>query len=193
MAPIGRPDDDDRFLAGLEHLVADAMAEAAAGERSRERVLRDVAASEATFVGVALDVAETGAVVVARTAGGRSHRGRVLAVGRDFLVLRDGGGPAAVVATAWVSALRPQPAGPGADAPAGARRAPLDVGLAVLLAGLAAERPRVAVMAAGDEQPLAGELRAVGVDVATLRLDGDRRLTAHVRIPAITEVLLLDL
>jgi hypothetical protein len=48
-------------------------------------------------------------------------------------------------------------------------------------------------MAAGDEQPLAGELRAVGVDVATLRLDGDRRLTAHVRIPAITEVLLLDL
>lgn len=37
---------DDDFLRALDALVSDAMAESAARERSQERVLRDVAASE---------------------------------------------------------------------------------------------------------------------------------------------------
>ena len=182
--------DDDGFLASLDHVVADAVAEEAARERSQTRWLRRIAEEEATFVGVALDLAERGAPVVARTSSGRAHRGRVLAVGRDFVVLRDGGGPPVFLAVQGLSSLRPQPGSPAADT-AGGRAAPLDVGFAALLVGLAADRPRVQVSALGDE-PVAGELRSVGVDVLTLRLDGDTGLRAHVRIGAVTELLLLE-
>ena len=183
--------DDDGFLASLDHVVADAVAEEAARERSQTRVLRQIAEEEATFAGVALDLAERSASVVARTSSGRVHRGRVLAVGRDFVVLRDGAGPPAVLAMSALSSLRPQPGSASVDT-AGGRGAPLAVGLAALLVGLAAERPRVQVSAVGDE-PLAGQLRSVGVDVLTVRLDGDTGLRAHVRLGAVTEVLLLDL
>ena len=182
---------DDGFLASLDHLVADAVAEGAARERAQTRRLRQIAEEEATFLGVALDLAERGAVVVARTASGRTHRGRVLAVGRDFVVLRDGLGPPAFLAAAGVSSLRPQPGSSPSPDTAGGRQAPLGVGLAALLVGLAAERPRVQVAALGDE-PVAGELRSVGADVLTLRLDGDAGLRVHVRLGALSELLLLD-
>lgn len=183
--------DDDGFLASLDHVVADAVAEEAARERSQTRMLRQIAEEEATFLGVALDLAERGAVVVARTASGRSHRGRVVAVGRDFVILRDGPDAApAFLAVAALSSLRPQPGSASADT-AGGRAAPLDVGLAALLVGLAADRPRVQVSAVGDD-PVAGELRSVGSDVLTLRLDGGASLRAHVRLAAVSELLLLD-
>ena len=184
-------DADDDFLSSLDHLVADAVAEEAARERAQTRVLRQIAEEEATFVGVALDVAERGSPVVARTSSGRTHRGRVLAVGRDFLVIRDRAGPPAFLAVQALSSLRPQPGSAPADT-AGGRSAPLDVGLAAVLVRLAAERPRVQVSALGDE-PLAGQLRSVGVDVLTLRLDGDAGLRAHIRLGAVSDVLLLDL
>lgn len=184
-------EDDDRFLASLHRLVADAVAETAARERSQARVLRQVAEESATFAGVALDLAERGEVIVARMATGRAHRGRLLAVGRDFVVVRDTPGPPVLLAMAGIAALRPQPLGRPTDT-AGARRPPLDVGLAVLLAGLAADRPRIQVMAVGDSQPLSGELRAVGLDVATLRLDGEGKNLAHLRIANLAEVVLVD-
>lgn len=183
---------DDDFLRALDHLVADAVAEEAARERSQERVLRSVAAAEASFAGVALDLAEQAVTVVARSSAGRQHRGRVLAVGRDFVVLRDGAKPPVFLALAALSSLRPQPGwSEGSDA-SGGRAAPLDVSLGALLAGLAGDRPRVQVVAAGDE-PVAGELRSVGLDVLSVRLDGDRRLVAHIRLAAVVELLLLDL
>jgi hypothetical protein len=182
--------EDDGFLASLDHLVADAVAEEAARERSQTRVLRQIAEEEATFLGVAVDLAERGVTVVARTSSGRSHRGRVLAVGRDFVVLRDGGGPPAFLAASAISSLRPQPGAATADT-AGGRSAPIAVGLAALLVSLAADRPRVQVSAVGDE-PVAGQLRSVGVDVLTLRLDGDAGLRVHIRLDAVSELLLLD-
>ena len=183
--------DDDGFLASLDHLVADAVAEEAARERSQTRVLRQVAEEEATFLGVALDLAERQVVVVARTSSGRAHRGRVLAVGRDFVVVRDGSGPPVLLALAGLTSLRPEPTGARPDV-SGARAAPLEVGLAAVLVGLAGQRPRVQVSAPGEE-PVAGELRSVGVDVLTLRLDGDAGLRTHVRVAAVTEVVLLEL
>ena len=187
---MGGGGDDDGFLASLDHLVADAVAEESARERAQTRRLRQIAEEEATFLGVAVDLAERGAVVVARTSSGRTHRGKVLAVGRDFLVLRDGGGPPAFVPVAALSSLRPQPGAASLDT-AGGRPASLSVGLAALLVGLSADRPRVQVTAVGDE-PVAGVLRSVGVDVLTLVLDGDTGLRAHVRIGALSELLLLD-
>jgi hypothetical protein len=187
----------DSWGDSLARLLADAAASSAASERSQSRLLREVAEAEATFVGVALDLAERRAGVLLRTSSGRAHRGVILAVGRDFLVVRDpsvGAGAPAFVALSAVTSLRPQP-GAGLDA-SGARVAPRDVGLAALLSSLAAERPRVLVGVAGGsgggEEPVAGELRSVGVDVVTLRLDGGAGLRAHVRLGSIAEVLLLD-
>ncbi|MBW3649362.1 MAG: hypothetical protein KY458_02215 [Actinobacteria bacterium] len=184
-------DGDKAFLAELDRLVADAAVEGAARQRAQSRVLRQIAQESATFAGVALELAERGDVVVARTTTGRSHGGRVLAVGADFLVLRDSSGPPVVLAMAGITSLRPRP-GTGPSDAAGARRPPLDVRLAVLLAGFAGDRPRVQVMATGDPQPLAGELRAVGLDVATIRMDGDVGLLAHVPIAGVVEVVLVD-
>ncbi len=184
-------EDDDRFLASLDRLVADAAADRSAKERSQARVLRQVAEESATFAGVAVDLAERGDVIVARMVTGRAHRGRVLAVGRDFVVVRDAPGPPVLVAITGIGSLRPQLHGRPTDT-AGARRPPLNVGLAVLLAGLAADRPRVQVMAVGDHQPLSGELRAVGLDVATIRLDGEGKSLAYVRIANLAEVVLID-
>ncbi|MDQ3107753.1 MAG: hypothetical protein M3Q68_08120 [Actinomycetota bacterium] len=182
----------DEFAAALDRLVADAIGEEAARARAQERTLRSIAESEATFVGVALDLAEHDTTVVARVASGRTHRGRVLAVGRDWIVLRDDPKPPAFLAVAAISSLRPQPGWSESDDVAGGRAAPLSVSLGALLAQLSAERPRVQITAIGEE-PVAGELRSVGLDVLTLRLDGDRRLAVHLRINAVSEVVLLDL
>jgi hypothetical protein len=182
---------DDRFLDSLNRLVADAVAEEAARSRSQTRVLRQIAEEEATFAGIALDLAERRVVVVARSVVGRPHRGVILAVGRDFAVVRDGDAPPVLLATGHLSSIRPQPGTASGDT-AGARLPALRTSLAAVLTGLAAERPRVQMMAVGDEQPLSGELRSVGADVATLRLDGDGRLVAYFRLPAVAVVVLLD-
>jgi hypothetical protein len=187
----------DAFGAELARWLSDAAADAAAAERSQSRLLRQAAEEEATFVGVAVDLAERAARVVVRTSSGRSHRGVLLAVGRDFVVVREPGGDGApaFVSLAAVTTIRPQPSGGGSallDA-SGSRAAPRDASLAAVLATLAVERPRVQVgLAGGGEEPLAGELRSVGLDVLTLRLDGDAGRSAHVRLGAVAEVLLLD-
>lgn len=196
---IGGGDDDGsghspaEFLRGLRHLVADASAEQAARERVHERSLRTVAEAEATFVGIAIDLAERGVAITVKTSAGRTHWGSLVGAGRDFLVLDDPARPPVIVATAAIASLRPQPAD-GVSAVrdvAGARAAPLEVGLAGLLARWAAERPRVQVTPSGDE-PITGELRAVGLDVVTLRLDGPARAVVHVPISAVTDITLLD-
>lgn len=184
----------DPFGRALDRLVAEAAAAEVARERVQERSLRAVAEAEATFVGVAVDLAEQGRTVVVRTLAGRSHRGRIVAVGRDLLIIRDGDAAPALVATAAVASLRPHLDGPHrADGDtAGGRPAPLDLGLASLLSELAAERPQVQVGLAGDD-PVTGRLRSVGADVVTIRLHGDRRPVVHVRLAAVTDVVLLDL
>jgi hypothetical protein len=177
----------------LGRFLADAAADGAARERSQERGLRQVAEEEATFAGLALDLAERGMGVIARTAGGRPHRGRIVAVGRDFVVVRDGPRPPAFLPLAAMTVLRPEPAvgGPPDDA-AGARPAPVDVSLAAALVRLAAERPRVQLTSMGDPEPMAGELRSVGADVATVHLDGDGRLVAHVRLATLADLIVFD-
>lgn len=186
MADDGR---NEAFFESLERIVADAVAQEAARERSQSRVLRAVAEEEATFAGVAVDLAERGALVVARTTGGRMHRGCIVSVGRDFAVL-DAAGRPVVLALAHLGSLRLQPGTAPRDT-SGARPPRLEVSLAGLLAGLAAERPRVQVGCVGDDQLVQGELRSAGVDVATLLLDGGRAAVAYLSITAIADVALL--
>lgn len=182
----------DEFALQLHRLVSDAAADVAARERAHERVLRETAELESTFIGVVLDLAEQGTAVVVRTAAGRTHRGKVIGVGAGAIAVRDDGRPPVLIATAAVTSVRPhaEPDGRPRDV-SGGRPAPLDLSLVRLLAVLAEERPRVQVSCAGEE-PLAGELRSVGTDVLTVRLDGDRRLLAHVPVAAVADVVLLD-
>ena len=60
--------------------------------------------------------------------------------------------------------------------------------VAEALGVLAEDRPRVLVVTMADADGVAGELRAVGTDVLTLRMDGVGRPTAYVPIPSIAEV-----
>jgi len=76
---------------GLDDWLADAQAREAADERIRERWLRQQAADEAAFAGLLADLAERGETCVLTTAGARLHRGRVVAVGADFVAVRADG------------------------------------------------------------------------------------------------------
>jgi hypothetical protein len=60
--------------------------------------------------------------------------------------------------------------------------------LVEVLAGLAPERPRVVLVAGGELA--AGELRSVGADVVTLRLDGDPTSLCYVAAAAISEAII---
>jgi hypothetical protein len=146
---------------------------------------------------------ERGAVVVLRTTSGWTHRARLVAVARDFWMLEPEGScetngsialaGVTLVATEAVASLRAQPA-EGAE-PAmeesGGRSAPLAVSMAQALSDLAAERPRVRFVVSGEPEPIVGELRSVGVDVATLRVEGVAPTTVYVRLGSVTEVSVL--
>jgi hypothetical protein len=161
----------------LDDVVADERSQA----RSRERVLRRAAAEGATFAGLLVDVAEQGNVVRVRTRHGRTHVGRVELVGNDFVVV--GSTWVRLDAVAWV---RPE-LGSMAASPAGNRGA-VDVRLIEALARLAVDRVRVAVVTSGGEV-VAGELRDVGADVLTIRLDGGEGGLVYVPGASVLEVL----
>lgn len=181
---------DDSLHRALQRWVADGAADDAASERARVRMLRSVAEEESTFAGVIVALAERGAPVTVATTTGRTHRGRVVAVGRDFMVVREAQAPPVFVAFHAAVSVRPAP-GRGGPALTGDRPAPLDASLAAVLGAMAADRPRVHTAAPGDPTVLAGELRAVGADVAVLR--GDDGTPVYVNLGAVAEVVVHDL
>jgi len=183
-------DDLEGLLADLARWTADTRADDAARSRRRERWLRQQAEEDARFAGVALDLSEAGAGVGLRLTSGRTLHGRIATVGRDFCVLRHEGGTATVLAFSAISTMRPEP-GYRAGEAASERTAPVDAGLADVLVGLAAERPRMRMVVDGGGEALSGELRSVGADVATLRLDGERGGTVYVQLRSVREVTLL--
>lgn len=181
-------EDVEGLLAQLADWTAEARVGSAAQSRVRERWLRQQAVEDARFAGLALDLAERRAGVVVGTTGGRSLRGRIAAVGRDFCLVRSEAGQASFVALSAVASLRPEPGGRAGDA-ASDRSATQSTTLVEVLSLLAADRPRVRVVLVGGEV-VAGELRAVGDDVVTLRLDGGPA-AVYVRTAAVTEVALV--
>jgi hypothetical protein len=174
----------DDLLARLDRWVSDARTDEAAAARTRERWLKQAAEETATFSGVLLDLAERAAAVVVAVRGERRHRGAIAAVAADFCVLRSPAGRDVLLAFAGIASVRIDAAG---TAPTGDRAVHVELGLSEALAALAAERPRVLVVT-GSAEGVAGELRAVGLDVATVRLDGDPPSNAYVPIAAILEV-----
>jgi hypothetical protein len=181
---LGGPD----LTARLERWVADARSEDAAAARTRERWLRLQADESATFVGVLVDLAERGTPVVILGRAGRRHGGSIAAVAADFCALRTGGGRDVLLAYTGIGSVRPDSRSPG---PIGDRVVQAEIGLAEMLSVLAADRPRVLIITTPDADGVAGELRSVGRDVVTVRLDGEPRAAAYVAISAIAEVSLV--
>jgi hypothetical protein len=150
-------------------LLDDARGEASAASRGRERLLRQAAEEGATLVGTLLDLAEAGAHATVRTTDGRTQQGAIRLVGADFFAL-DGD---VWIALAAVATVRPNP-GEHHPPASGDRHPATDLRLLEALAGIAPERPRLAIVTDGGDV-VAGELRSVGADVVTLRLDGGPR------------------
>jgi hypothetical protein len=190
-AALERPGDLVRgasaqtFSARLDRWVAEARIDQAALQRSRERWLREVAAQEATLVGVLADLAERRTPLTVRTSGDRRHHGVIRAIGADFVAVGTPSGGEVLLAVAGIGVVRTAPA----EEPAiGDRMVATELRLADVLAELAADRERVLFVTRDGLDSVAGELRSVGHDVAVVRTDAERPATAYVPLAAIGEV-----
>ena len=171
--------------ASLAHFVADATVDEAARSRAQERSLRQQASEDASFTGVLLDQGERGRPIVVSTSAGRRHRGVVRSVATDFCILRADTGVDQLVPYAALGAIRPLPQ---EAETVGDRPATLDVGLTDALHYLSEDRPRLRVGLIGNPDPYVGELRSVGRDVLTLRMDGDPPPTVYLQVALIAEL-----
>lgn len=174
------------FAARLHGWLADAQVDGSAGARARERWLRAAAEADATFVGVLVDLAERGTGVAIST-GDRRHHGRIEVIGADFVALHLPSGGEVLLALEAVTSVR---TAPRVDATVGEQVLTTTLRLAEVLGELAAERARALLVPLGGEDAVAGELRAVGHDVVTVRADGEPPTTAYVPLAAIAEVAL---
>lgn len=175
------------FATRLDGWLAEARVEGSADARTRERWLHAAAEADATFGGVLLDLAERGTAVAVSTSGGRRHHGAIEVIGADFVALRLASGAEVLLALATVGAVRTAPL---VDAALGERVVTTELRLVDVLAELGAERARVLLVPADGAESVAGEVRAVGRDVVTIRTDGEPPATAYVPLGAIAEVAL---
>ena len=178
--------DPDR----LDALLADAVAAEAGRIRASQRHLRQAAQEEATFAGTLVDLAERAAAVTVHTTDRRAHHGTTAAVGRDFVVVRDGDRPPVIVASRAIAFVR-EHVRLRADT-AGDRKAPVDTTFSILLAGLAGDRPLVQLGVSGSDNLWLGELRAVGRDVVTFGLEAESGATLYVPLASVTELVVME-
>lgn len=177
----------DRLTAQLERWAQAARVDEAARRRARERWLLQSAGEGGTLLGVVADLAERGAPVTVTTVGGRRHGGCVRAVGADFVALDTTARGEVLVTVHAISSVR---ARAGTSPPAGDRVVRSGLDMVDVLAGLAAERERVMLVALGEDA-VTGTVQALGRDVVAVRVDGAApATTTYVPLAAITEVAL---
>jgi hypothetical protein len=181
--PSGRALGGEDLSSRLARWAADARADDAAAARARERWLRRQAEEDATTAGLLVDLAERADPVSLALRGGRECRGVIVAVGTDFCAVRRPNGDDALVPFAALAAVRVD----GTRTAATARRSGVVLRLSDALAALVPERPDILVATEGNE-PWRGELRAVGWDLLSMRLDGAAPRSLHVPLAAIIEV-----
>ena len=172
--------------AQLRAFVDEERGRAAAAERARTRRLREQASEEGTLAGTLLDLVEQGASAALRVDGGHLRQGTLLGLGTDYCALRLASGQPVYIALWAISTVRPAPGMGTGDL--GTRTAGEDRTLIEVLARLAPQRPRVGLRLTGDADVVAGELCAVGRDVAEVRLDGPGRPRCFVSLPPVWEV-----
>lgn len=168
----------DDLIAAFSRWSSDEKAAEAARSRTRERSLREQAATAATWTGALVDLAENRSRVVLLVGAGRLT-GTLEAIGADFCVLAATAGRPVLVNLARVAAALTE-APRGRDPVSGSRLPTLELSLAAALSVLAEERAPVQV-AVGDGHQVTGDLVGVGEDVLTLRSHGTR--TGAVLVP----------
>jgi hypothetical protein len=176
----------DDPLSGLTKWLADSRVDAAATARAQQRWLEHQATEESTITGVLVDLAERGRPVAVRSTAGRNIRGRVFAIGADFVAIREARIGDVLIPRHAIATVR---SAPGDEPVVGDRPAALDVVLAEALVEIAASRPVVLIGTAGDEYR--GELHSAGQDLVSLTLDGERRETIHVATSSIDHLIVL--
>jgi hypothetical protein len=182
--------DVDRFLAELSRWAADERAGEAAERRRRERWLRQQTLEDATLTGVAVDLAERSLPVAVRLTTGRTVTGRITTVATDFWVLAGATTPS-LVASAAVATIRPG-GGTVLEEATGRRDCRLTMRFGDALAGLAGERPTVQLGSLGSDV-VRGELRAVGDDVVSVRVESSPPTSVYLALPSITDCTVLQL
>ena len=179
---LGGADPFNALLA----MMANDRADEAVSSRARQRWLRTQADEEARFSGVLLDLAERHGLVALRTSDGRQRRARIRGIGADFVALESSDGQRSLLRLDAVIAVT----GTGDhDLPSGDRSITSTIDLVTALAGLVMDRTDV-VLRPGAGEPLSGELRSVGFDVARLRTESPAQ-TVAVNLASIAEVVLL--
>lgn len=184
--PAGLGADDP--LAGLAAWVADARVDDAAAHRSRHRWLVRQAAEDTGLRAILTELAAAGAWAQLRTRSGRGFTGRLVAVGRDHVVVAGDGTGEVVVPLGALAVVR-RLAAPIDPAPGPDDGPPVE-SLAGRLVELSAERPLV-VVGVGDEE-IRGELRSAGPDVVTIvTAEVGAAGTVHVAQAAIDHLVVL--
>ena len=179
--PLGGESD---LMGTLQRWAAEAQVSEAAAARARQRWLEQQAAESTTFAGVLADLAERERPVLVHTAAGRRHRGSIGAIGIDFVSLTTDLGTHVFVATTAITSVRSQPRERAAHS---GRAVSLGLRFVDAIAAMAEDRPRVAV-ATTDETTLNGDLRSVGIDVVTLRVDGDTKANVYIPLASISDI-----
>ncbi len=150
------------------------MVDEAAKARARQRLLEQQANDDANLIALLLDLSERKRAVLITTTGSHRVRGMVVAIGIDFVVVREPRLGDVIVPLRCLALVRTLTS----DDVAGTERpVAFEVSLAVALAELAEEQPTVVVSAGGDE--FRGRLRSAGSDLIVVKLDGARRELIH--------------
>jgi hypothetical protein len=169
----------DELVRAFARWAAGARAQTAAEDRARRRWLGEQATATAHLLGLLVDLAEQAAPVVLWLPD-HTCIGRLVGVGRDFCVVNQTSGRAAVVALQWLSAVSPERAAP---LPAGDRSPALELTLIAAFAAMAEERLPVSIKV--RSKALEGEVHSVGEDVVTLRGDPPARQMVHIPVGAV--------
>lgn len=172
------PTPPDPYQAIL-HGIAEARVDDAAAARAKAHWLARQAEEGATLLGALRDLVEQRRPVRGALRGGHAVTGRLVRADAEQVVVRHPGGTTHVRTSALARVLLDPGTAPGGrdDVPTRRPQAAAEgdaVGVtpfSTVLRDAAAERAD-AVLLTDDGAELAGQLRAVGVDVATLRVGG---------------------
>lgn len=172
----------------LLSLVDEERTEAIHRQREREHRLKQQAQEQASLLGTLLDLAEQQETVSIRTESGNTHCGIIQTIGRDFIAMTMRGDVNVYCTLSAIATVRPQTN--ALHGPAyGDREPSLDLLFIEFLATAAEGHPWVTITSTGREQ-VSGRLSAVGVDVVTIQLEGDRPSVCYVSSAAVAEAIL---
>jgi len=183
-APTAPDDAAEPSDPALVQWLSELRTDDAARSRGRVGALKAQAAEDATVVGVLADLQERDAQVLLTTTTGRRHRGQVLVVGPDAVVLRVARHEWLITRLASVASVRMV----GGDPVHGEGPASALSRFGRILAAAAEPGEWLRISVGGEA--FGGEVVAISAEVAVLRLDnGD---LTYVNLDAVEEVSLLD-